>query len=236
MNNEILIVPDIHGRTFWKDPCNDWKGQIIFLGDYHDPYISQCSQEESMLNLFNLVRFCELHRENVITLIGNHDLSYIGKGSKCRYDYRNEKQIKDLILRLHPKILHTIIQGDNKYLFSHAGVTSQWLAINKYIDEEFAEITQETISKVNSLSLDSESLNQVSWFRGGYDDYSSPLWCDFNEYEQNNTKNEWHQIFGHTQENSPIIRSNYAMLDCRRCFILNTETKEIKEYVKANWQ
>lgn len=36
----ILIVPDIHGRKFWKEPCSnvDKYEKIIFLGDYLDPY------------------------------------------------------------------------------------------------------------------------------------------------------------------------------------------------------
>ena len=36
--NKILVIPDLHGRGFWKEPCNNWEGKIIFLGDYHDPY------------------------------------------------------------------------------------------------------------------------------------------------------------------------------------------------------
>lgn len=37
MRNDILIIPDVHGRTFWKDAVNreSW-GTIIFLGDYLD--------------------------------------------------------------------------------------------------------------------------------------------------------------------------------------------------------
>lgn len=35
---KILVIPDLHGRGFWKEPCNNWEGKIIFLGDYHDPY------------------------------------------------------------------------------------------------------------------------------------------------------------------------------------------------------
>ena len=36
----ILIVPDVHGRKFWKEPCSNVEkyDKIIFLGDYLDPY------------------------------------------------------------------------------------------------------------------------------------------------------------------------------------------------------
>jgi len=32
-----VIVPDVHGRPFWKD-AKDYDCDIIFLGDYLDPY------------------------------------------------------------------------------------------------------------------------------------------------------------------------------------------------------
>lgn len=36
---EIIAIPDIHGRTFWKSVKNDKSDSIIiFLGDYLDPY------------------------------------------------------------------------------------------------------------------------------------------------------------------------------------------------------
>lgn len=53
--SEILILGDIHGRSFWKEPCNNWTGKIIFLGDYHDPYgeyiVEEPDKVESLTNL-----------------------------------------------------------------------------------------------------------------------------------------------------------------------------------------
>ena len=37
MDNDILIIPDVHGREFWKE-AKDYPGKIVFLGDYLDPY------------------------------------------------------------------------------------------------------------------------------------------------------------------------------------------------------
>ena len=37
ISKEILVIPDIHGRIFWKD-ATKFDGEIIFLGDYVDPY------------------------------------------------------------------------------------------------------------------------------------------------------------------------------------------------------
>ena len=37
---KILVLPDIHGREFWKGACEDIDSfdKVIFLGDYFDPY------------------------------------------------------------------------------------------------------------------------------------------------------------------------------------------------------
>ena len=39
MNKKILIIPDVHGRTFWESALKsgDYE-KIVFLGDYTDPY------------------------------------------------------------------------------------------------------------------------------------------------------------------------------------------------------
>ena len=37
----ILVVPDIHGRIFWKAPVMkdlDTVDRVVFLGDFLDPY------------------------------------------------------------------------------------------------------------------------------------------------------------------------------------------------------
>ena len=75
---KILIIPDLHGRTFWKESCYNWEGKIIFLGDYHDPYGEYVDGEpdkaESLINLKELVAFVENRRKisDVICLLGNH--------------------------------------------------------------------------------------------------------------------------------------------------------------------
>ena len=61
--NKVLVIPDVHGRDFWQEPCTKWDGQIIFLGDYHDPYPWQVSTKESLANLKNLVDFYNSNKD-----------------------------------------------------------------------------------------------------------------------------------------------------------------------------
>lgn len=37
----ILVIPDVHGRIFWREPVKkyiDTVDKVVFLGDYLDPY------------------------------------------------------------------------------------------------------------------------------------------------------------------------------------------------------
>ena len=39
---KIIIIPDVHGRTFWRNAVEKYRNvkdvHIVFLGDYVDPY------------------------------------------------------------------------------------------------------------------------------------------------------------------------------------------------------
>jgi hypothetical protein len=75
----------------------------------------------------------------------------------------------------------------------------------------------------------------VSRERGGYERYGSCLWADINEHipHFNTSQLNYYQIFSHSLS-YPTIDDYYkddyiAMLDCRKCFMLDTETKELNE-------
>ncbi|MDE5880282.1 MAG: hypothetical protein K2H60_01000 [Muribaculaceae bacterium] len=39
MEKDIIVIPDLHGRTFWKEAVEKYPdADTIFLGDYLDPY------------------------------------------------------------------------------------------------------------------------------------------------------------------------------------------------------
>ena len=74
---KILIIPDIHGREFWVEPCShvDEFDKIIFLGDYHDPYPLQVNRDDSRrLIRDKLVPFVTEHKDKCICLYGNHKI------------------------------------------------------------------------------------------------------------------------------------------------------------------
>ena len=92
--DDILIIPDVHGRTFWKDALDDIEDydKVIFLGDYLDPYPGEGIKfVEAMEVLSSIVQLKVENLDKVVLLLGNHDLHYFNplyrdKAMCWRYD------------------------------------------------------------------------------------------------------------------------------------------------------
>lgn len=230
---KILIIPDVHGRSFWKEPCNNWKDKIIFLGDYHDPYGEYVDEEpdkaESLANLRDLAEFVEnrRHTSDVICLLGNHDLSYLNGNGKCRFDYWKQNEIRFLIRILNPQLYYIYedltTKEPHKYLFSHAGITKDWLDYNNLELKDLDNIDLTNIS----------ALDHIPYSRGGYNKYGSCVWNSLEDFQVQNPYKDYYQIFGHTWggRTEPLVTDKYAMLDCCKPFVLNTETEQITPWI-----
>ena len=107
MNIKYLIIPDIHGRTFWRKPMEkfyDKVEHIIFLGDYFDPYPSEkITESDAIDNWHNIMSFIadnELWGRTTM-LIGNHDAHYVSSiFAKFGGSSRKSKEYVDLALRI----------------------------------------------------------------------------------------------------------------------------------------
>ncbi len=136
MNPEVLIIPDIHGRTFWKEAINKFPKEdypnlkIVFLGDYLDPYtgLEDISAEDAYNNFLEVLEYIN-NDSRIIPLIGNHDWHYFVNLDSCRIDRARERDIEELFKNNLSKfrLTYTIELDDVKYLFSHAGITQRWL-------------------------------------------------------------------------------------------------------------
>ena len=94
MNNPvILIIPDIHGRDFYKEAIReavDKNIEIVCLGDYLDPYFCDVLHEEGVFApLSELVELKKSRPHMTHLLLGNHDCSYFYSRRVCpsRYDH-----------------------------------------------------------------------------------------------------------------------------------------------------
>lgn len=241
---EILIIPDVHGRTFWREPVNKALNdigikRIIFLGDYVDPYRQEGITPEDALNVFReIIDIKKNNMDKVVLLVGNHDSSYMFKiGRGCRYDYFNGEIIENLFddnFRLF-SLVHSEVVNGKTFLFTHAGVNPMWIREHSDffgIDDE-TKIDFDFIKGVDWMNRLSEKglklmdmLCECSSWRGGESVYSSLIWCDV--FEHISDKSELPgciQVFGHTQQRtSPVRWGDFLYcLDCRREFYITSE-------------
>ena len=239
----ILVLPDIHGRTFWKEPLKykDKFDHIIFLGDYFDPYPSEgITQQEAIENFKELInRFTEEELEDKVEfLLGNHDGHYlydIPKASRLAKNPTINKEITSLLTNLRDKynqlILNTWITIENTtYLFTHAGINKEWFDSNSQV----CDINTPGLIKQDSIPNNWATISQVGRIRGGFG-AGGPLWNDVREFVNQPKFSPYYQIFGHTQLNDWVNKDkikemnkgkevsceDFACLDCRQAFVID---------------
>ena len=128
--SKILIVPDVHGRAFWHRALElvDQVDQIVFLGDYLDPYSHEGISFDLALEEFNkILEFKKEYPDLITLLVGNHDMHYIIKDfMDC--SRRNTAMLDQLHKLYNSNLdLFNLIRIEDDWLFSHAGVYKGWM-------------------------------------------------------------------------------------------------------------
>lgn len=242
MNLNYLIIPDVHGRTFWKKHCLDVRAskyeKIIFLGDYLDPYeFEHISEDDALSNFREIIEFKKENSDKVILLLGNHDLHYISKVFNdicggCRMSKKNHYKITDLFMKYLDLFQ---LAYESKYtLFTHAGYRQQWADSHKDLDIRPKE---RALNKLLYTDEGLKALADVSYIRGGDTASGSIVWADVHEPISENDCPDCpkYQIFGHslqgylTKQNnetkfefgSPISTDFSSMIDTGHAYELN---------------
>lgn len=211
---QILLIPDVHGRQFWKQPVmevlENTNAKIIFLGDYLDVYPQEFAEKygfkldvytqenydkiykllDDTVDMFGeIIELKKKYPERITLLVGNHDCGYAVGTKICevRRDKRNAHKICKLFddNRELFKLADEARIADKHFIFSHAG-----------INKTYAERCFDDVNEDNVVSLFNEawwennygimdSLGQYSVFRGwGGGDYGSLVWADAREWFQ----------------------------------------------------
>ena len=216
---KILVLPDIHGRQFWRKPCENISDfdKVVFLGDYLDPYDFEEITVDDAIDVFKDILLFAKDNPKVVMLLGNHDIPYFSQtyykmdSYHCRHSRNNHNAISE-IFKAHED-LFKIAHSEDDILFTHAGCLSSWLsyAFNEKYDNELD--LNELCSDLNSLLKSKDGLLSLfmvdSSTRGGYDPFGSCIWADMSEmyYDTANVLGEESrqypiykvkQVFGHT--------------------------------------
>lgn len=255
---KILVLPDVHGREFWREPCEDIEqyDKVVFLGDYLDPYDFEEISVETAINTFkDILRFAK-NNPKVVMLLGNHDCPYFSRTyyKMNSYHCRHSRKYHDEISAIFEEYesLFKIAHREDNVLFTHAGCLSNWLSYA--FDEKYDNKLDldELCSDLNYLLLSNESLlYMVSTIRGGDDPFGSCIWADRSEMYWNTAAMlseearqyaifKVNQVFGHTiqafYDKDGNIKfgdcsefRNCKMLDNAHAYELDTETFTVKQ-------
>ena len=257
MPKKILVVPDIHGETFWKGPVLKYIEQvdrIIFLGDYLDPYPEEGKEyppQGLFDNLMDIIDIKRNHMDNVVLLKGNHDQHYasetfrdIACASRCdtiNWSLYNAVFVKNKELF---KLAHLEDVRGLPYLFSHAGLTLNWInkvnsGVWKLADNKISVANPGIIARINALDESDEGQEMLAII-GRYRTFlgaksGSILWADIEEHAIPDAPkayglNKVFQVVGHSRldlcQGDMIEFENLALIDSQQCFIIDEGIKE----------
>lgn len=233
--SRLIIIPDVHGRPFWREAVKDLDGpgregdKVVFLGDYVDPYqwegIFPVEAYEGLKDILDLKRE---YPGRVVLLLGNHDLGYLDMHiCLCRRDYSRATDLQHLFeenLDLFDLVHIDTVSGRTS-LFSHAGIAEAW--VRRWKDLFGKEFRPERLNEL--LHGDPagrkalfRALADVSWYRGGSAPVGSPVWADVDEYLAGESLLPgFYHIFGHTfQPYGPVYvpPCRGVCLDCGKAY------------------
>lgn len=252
MSKRIIVIPDVHGEIFWKEPVQKYIDQvdrIIFLGDYLDPYPEEGKDYYPQGLFDNLMDIIDLKRANmdkVVLLKGNHDQHYASEkfrdlacGSRCdpnNWGVYNAVFVRDQELF---KLAHLEMINGIPYIFSHAGMTLNWInkvnsTLWKLADNKISVADPDIIERINTLDDNDEGQEMLAII-GRYRNFIGPksgsiLWADIEEHTYPVAPkayglNKVFQVFGHSRLDSNkadlIEFENIALIDSEQCFLID---------------
>lgn len=208
--------------------------RVVFLGDYVDPYPWEgILPGEAVKELEDIIALKKRNPDRVVLLLGNHDLGYLDSYiCSCRRDSIRAGRLKQLFednLDLFDMV-HIDTESGKKVLFSHAGIGEGWVRRRQdivcadghtFLPERLNERLHGTKSERGLLF---RALADASWYRGGSDPVSSPVWADVDEYRDGEPLLDgYYHVFGHSlHPGGPIhVGDKGVCLDCARAFVMN---------------
>jgi len=121
-----IVFGDIHGLTCWKEVVNENPGcRYIFLGDYIDPY-EPVARGLLLENLQEIMQLKKDQPDDVILLLGNHDLHYFFSEVPMsnRFDIKIARKAATLFIDNFHLFMYAFQEED--LIFTHAGISHRW--------------------------------------------------------------------------------------------------------------
>ena len=174
----IVVFGDIHGSNFWKKAVDENPAcRYIFLGDYLDPY-EDIPSWLLIANLKRIISFKEERGDDVILLLGNHDMHYFCSDMEpcSRFDFSIAERASELF-RENIHLFMYAFQVDN-CIFTHAGISEKW-----FLEDFKGDAGKNIAEQLNSpLPGQVAALCRSGEARGGeHDTFGGIFWADISE-------------------------------------------------------
>lgn len=242
----MIIIPDVHGRDFWKKPVyeNIANEHVVFLGDFLDPYppsiydlndsTEPITSESCIENFRAIIQLKKDVPDRVTLLLGNHDCEYLYGTNvcDCRCDHKNYELIQNLFRenKGHFQMATESYRGGKHFVFSHAGICVGWM--DRHVKGWTVENMVEQLNQLNTQALRAEfpeetafakALSERDQWRGGNGEQASPVWIDAESLNDGYQINDVIQVVGHTAvwfDDEPVITRNVIYADCKKALRL----------------
>lgn len=128
---KTVVLGDIHGRTIWKDIiAKEQPDQVIFLGDYVSTH-DNITNEQQIDNFKEIIKYKDEHPDSTILLRGNHDMQHLGYyWAACSGLFPRVQEVMMTLKDIYLSHTQWIYINDD-VIFSHAGISKDWLAKHK---------------------------------------------------------------------------------------------------------
>ena len=238
---KILIIPDVHGRDFWKEPVKkvleDTNAHIVYIGDYTDGYHTEWEpnfdyRQHTVDNFKEIIEIKKQNSDRITLLLGNHDCGYAIGDDLCssRMDKIHQSELEEIFRENRElfQIAKEIDIAGKHFIFSHAGILKGW--VKSVWGDEADDTDFNVVSRLNNAWLDND-MNILSRL-GDYDDYrgwdgfqyGSPVWSDIRSWIRVTPEETYgFNIVGHTQLSHQVVLDQIADLDCRKAFYIDDQ-------------
>lgn len=142
-----IVLGDIHGSAFWKTVIVENPDcRYIFLGDYLDGK-DNIDYKVELDNLKEIISLKKENPDNVILLLGNHDLLH--------FDYDINENVS-ISFRENSALFQNAYQMDD-IIFTHAGIVHKW-----FVEDFKGDLTCNIAEQLNNpTGKQRDALRQV---------------------------------------------------------------------------